>query len=178
MKTNKGFQALLAAGLLMALPAFVYGSNQPPAQKSLDERVHHAIMMLPYYSVFDELSYRVEGDKVILFGEVTQPAMKRDADSAVKHVEGVRAFESQVEVLPLSRFDDGIRLRTYRAIYGYGPLSKYAQGVRPAIHIIVKDGQVTLSGVVDSKMDHDMAYLRANGVDGSFSVTNNLQIHP
>ncbi len=178
MRINKGFQALLAMGLLLAIPAFVYGSNQPPAQKSLDERVRHAIAMLPYYSVFDELSYRVDGDKVILFGEVTQPALKRDADSAIKHVEGVRAFESQVEVLPLSRFDDGIRLRTYRAIYGYGPLSKYSMGVRPAIHIIVKDGNVTLSGVVESKMDHDMASLRANGVDGAFSVTNDLQIHP
>jgi osmotically-inducible protein OsmY len=126
--------------------------------------------------VFDELSYRVDGDKVTLFGEVTQPALKRDAESAIKHHEGVRTLESHVEVLPLSRFDDSIRVRTYRAIFGYGPLSRYSLGVRPSIHILVKNGNVTLSGVVNSKMDHDLAYLRANSVPGSFSVTNALQI--
>jgi hyperosmotically inducible protein len=160
----------------MALPAFVYGSSPVPAQRSLDDKVRHEIAMLPYYSVFDELSYRVDGDKVTLFGEVTQPALKRDAESAIKHLEGVGTLESHVEVLPLSRFDDDIRIRTYRAIYGYGPLSKYSLGVRPSIHIIVKDGNVTLSGVVNSKMDRDLAYLRANSVPGSFSVTNELQV--
>jgi len=176
MKMRKGFQTLFAAGLLMVVPAFVYGSSKVPAQRTLDDKVQHEIAMLPYYSVFDELTYRVDGDKVILFGEVTQPALKRDAERAIKHLEGVRTLESHVEVLPLSRFDDGIRLRTYRAIFGYGPLSRYSLGVRPSIHIIVKNGNVTLSGVVNSKMDHDLAYLRANGVSGSFSVTNDLRI--
>jgi len=91
---------------------------------------------------------------------------------------GVRSVDNQIEVLPLSRFDNDIRLRTYRAIYGYGPLNKYILGVRPSIHILVKDGNVTLSGVVDSKFDHDLAYVRANGVAGSFSVKNELQINP
>jgi len=165
-------------GTMLAVPAFTYGSNKLPAQRSLDDKVRHEIAMLPYYSVFDDLTYRVDGDKVILFGEVTQPTLKRDAESAIKHLEGVRSFESHVEVLPLSRFDNDIRLRTYRAVFGYSGLSKYSLGVRPSIHIIVKNGNVTLTGVVDSKMDHDTAYLRANSVTGAFSVKNNLEIRP
>jgi hyperosmotically inducible periplasmic protein len=173
MKLTTGFRTV-TLGLLLAVPALVYGNAPQPT--SLDNKVRHELAMLPYYSVFDDLSFRVDGDKVTLFGEVAQPALKRDVESAIKHLEGVRTLESHVEVLPVSRFDNDIRVRTYRAIYGYGPLSKYSLGVRPSIHIIVKNGNVTLTGVVDSKMDHDAAYLRANSVPGSFAVTNELKI--
>jgi hyperosmotically inducible protein len=167
-----------AMSLLLAVPALVYGSGKAPVQTSLEDKVRGEIVRLPYYSIFDELSFRVDGDKVTLFGEVTQYTLKRDAESAIKHIAGVGSFESHVEVLPLSTFDDNIRLRTYRAIYGYSALSPYAHGVLPSIHIIVKDGNVTLLGVVNSKMDRDMVYSRANGVFGSFSVTDNLQVQP
>jgi hyperosmotically inducible protein len=167
---------VLAMSLVLAVPAFVFGASRAPEQRSLESKVQHEIARLPYYSVFDELSFRVDGDKVTLFGEVTQPVVKRDAESAIKHIAGVGSLESHVEVLPLSGFDDGIRLRTYRAIYGYGPLNQYALGSHPSIHIIVKNGNVTLSGAVNSEMDRETAYLRANSVPGSFSVTNELQV--
>jgi hyperosmotically inducible protein len=155
---------------------FVYASGPNAATGSLEQKVRHEINMLPYYGVFDNLSFRVEGDKVILFGQVARPVLKLDAESAVKHIEGVRQVEDQIEVLPLSNFDDQIRRQTARAIYGFGALSRYAQGTHPSIHIIVKNGNVTLAGVVANTMDREMAYVRANGVHGVFSVTNDLRV--
>src|SRR4029079_1627800 len=99
-----------------------------------------------------------------------------DAESAIKHIEGVGQVESQIEVLPLSNFDDQIRVRTARAIYGYPALSRYALGTHPPIHIVVKNGNVTLAGVVANSMDRDLAFLRANGIPGAFSVTNELRV--
>jgi hyperosmotically inducible protein len=168
----------LAAAALFAVP-FAYASGPAPVQKpakTLDEKVRHEINMLPYYGVFDNLSFRVDGDKVTLFGQVWQPVLKADTESAVKHIEGVKQVDDQIEVLPLSTFDDQIRRSTYRAIYGFGPLNRYVLGVHPAIHIIVKNGNVTLTGVVANQMDSEMAYLRANGVHGAFSVKNELRV--
>ena len=93
---------------------------------------------------------------------------------AVKSVEGVENVDNQIEVLPVSTMDDQLRMQLYRAIYAYPPLEKYAMPVIKPIRIIVKNGQVTLEGVVDSKADKDMAGIRANGVANVFSVTNNL----
>jgi hyperosmotically inducible protein len=118
----------------------------------------------------------VDGDKVTLLGQVAQPVLKLDAEYAVKHIEGVRQVDNQIEVLPLSSFDNQIRMRAYRAIYGFGPLNRYALGTHPSIHIVVKNGNVTLAGVVANSMDRDLAYLKANGVPGAFSVTNELRI--
>ena len=132
--------------------------------------------MLPYYGVFDDISFRVDGDKVTLIGQVWQPVLKLQTESAIKHIEGVGQVDDQIEVLPLSNFDDQIRCSAYRAIYGYGPLNRYALGTHPTIHIIVKNGNVTLTGVVANKMDREMAYMRANGVHGAFSVTNELRV--
>jgi len=167
---------LLSLGALLAIPAFMYASANPPAPQSLEDKVRHQLNMLPYYGVFDNLSFRVDGDKVTLFGQVAQPVLKYDAENALKHIEGVRQVEDQVEVLPLSSFDDQIRWRTARAIYGYPALSRYALGTHPPIHIVVKNGNVTLAGVVANSMDRDLAYLRANGIPGAFSVTNELRI--
>jgi hyperosmotically inducible periplasmic protein len=167
---------LLSLGALLAIPAFLYGSANPPVPQSLEAKVRHQLNMLPYYGVFDNLSFRVDGDKVTLFGEVARPVLKSDAEIAIKHIEGVSQVESHIEVLPLSNFDDQIRLRTARAIYGYPALSRYALGTHPAIHIVVKNGNVTLAGVVANSMDRDLAYLRANGIPGAFSVTNELRI--
>jgi hyperosmotically inducible protein len=132
--------------------------------------------MLPYYNVFDNLSFRVDNGVVTLFGEVTQPVLKDDAVRAVKHVEGVTSVNNQIEVLPLSPFDNQIRRSTYRAIYGFPALQRYAMGVTPSIHIIVKNGHVTLEGVVATQQDKQMAYMRANGVPNVFSVENNLRV--
>ena len=156
--------------------SFALASGPAPVQKSLEQQVRHEINMLPYYGVFDNLSFRVDGDKVTLFGQVWQPVLKRDTESAIKHIEGVRQVDDQIEVLPLSKFDDQIRWSAYRAIYGFAPLSRYVLGAHPSIHIIVKNGNITLTGVVANTGDRDMAYLRANGVHGAFSVTNELRV--
>jgi len=171
----------MAAMLLMAGPALMVASGatlppDPGFSGSLENRVQHELRMLPYYNVFDDLRFAVNGDRVTLTGEVTNPVLKTNAVNSVKRVPGVAGVDDQIEVLPLSDFDRNIRMRTYFAIYGYGPLQKYGLGVWPSIHILVKNGSVRLVGVVDSKADSNMAYLRANGVPGVFSVTNDLQV--
>ena len=132
--------------------------------------------MLPYFSVFDNLSYKVDGYNVILMGQVTRPTLKSDAENVVKRIEGVEHVDNQIEVLPLSPNDDRIRRALYRAIYGYPALQKYALGVQQPIRIIVKNGNATLEGVVDNETDKNIANIRARGVSGVFSVTNNLQV--
>jgi BON domain len=169
--------SFLAVAALAAVPAFVYASGPNVLQPgSLEQKVSHELSMLPYYGVFDNLSFRVDGDKVTLFGQVAQPVLKLDAEYAVKHIEGVRHVDDQIEVLPLSSFDNQIRFRTYRAIYGFGPLNRYVLGAHPSIHIIVKNGNVTLTGMVANSMDRNLAYARANSVPGTFSVTNELHV--
>ncbi len=133
-------------------------------------------LMLPYFGVFDNIAFKVDGYNVTLLGQVVRPSLKSDAENAVKHIEGVEKIDNQIEVLPPSTTDDSLRLALYRAIYGYPALEKYALGVQKPIRIIVKNGHVTLEGVVDSDADKNMAGLRAKGVPGTFSVTNNLQV--
>jgi len=136
----------------------------------------HELVMLPYYGVFDNLAYKVEGYTVTLMGQVTRPTLKSDAENVVKKIEGVEHVDNQIELLPLSPNDDRIRRAVYRAIYGYPALQKYALGVQQPIRIIVKNGNVTLEGVVDNEGDKNIANIRANGVSGVFSVKNNLQV--
>ena len=143
---------------------------------SLEDQVRHQLVMLPYYNVFDTLSFRVDNGAVTLFGQVTEPVVKDDAERSVKHLEGVKSVRNEIETLPLSSFDNQIRLNTYRAIYGYGPLQHYGVGSQRSIHIIVKNGNITLAGIVSSDADRTLAYVRANGVPGVFSVTNELQV--
>jgi hyperosmotically inducible protein len=167
--------SFLAVAALFAVP-FAYASGPAPVQKPLEEKVRHGLNMLPYLGVFDDISFRVDGDKVTLLGQVARPILKSDAENAVKHIEGVRHVDNQVEVLPLSPFDNQIRLRAYYAIYGFGALNRYALGTHPSIHIVVKNGNVTLAGVVANSMDRDLAYMRARTVPGAFSVTNELRV--
>ena len=132
--------------------------------------------MLPYLGVFDNLAYKVDGYNVTLMGQVTRPTLKSDAENVVKRIEGVEHVDNQIEVLPVSPNDDRLRRQLYRAIYGYGPMQKYAMGVQQPIRIIVKNGNVTLEGVVDNESDKNIANIRAKGVSGVFGVTNNLQV--
>lgn len=145
------------------------------AQERITREVRHELLMLPYFGVFDNIAFKVDGYNVTLLGQVVRPSLKSDAENAVKHIEGVEKIDNQIEVLPPSTTDDSLRLALYRAIYGYPALEKYALGVQKPIRIIVKNGHVTLEGVVDSDADKNMAELRAKGVPGTFSVTNNLQ---
>ena len=148
------------------------------AQERITKEVRHELLMLPYFTVFDNIAYKVDGDTVMLLGQVTRPSLKSDAENSVKHIEGVEKVDNQIEVLPPSPMDDGLRRRLYREIYGYPALEKYALGVQKPIRIIVKSGRVTLEGVVDNDADKNLAGLRANGVPSIFSVTNNLQVVP
>ena len=141
------------------------------------ESVRHALVMLPYSGVFDNLAFTVEGsDTVILSGQVVRPITKLDAESAVRRIEGVTKVVNNIEVLPLSGFDDSIRWAAYRAIFSRPGFEKYAiQGVVP-LRIIVKNGNITLDGFVNSRMDRTIAEMAARSVPGAFSVTNNLEI--
>lgn len=167
--------SLTAAVLALSLPALLPASTNR-YKGDLTQEVRHELVMLPYYSIFDDLGYRVDGSTVTLFGAVTRPTLKSDAENVVRRIEGVTRVTNQIEVLPLSPFDNRIRVATYRAIYGYGPLQRYALGALPPIHIIVKNGHVTLTGVVANEGDKNMANIRANGVAGVFSVENDLRV--
>jgi hyperosmotically inducible protein len=138
--------------------------------------IRHELVMLPYYGVFDNLAYRVDGYKVTLMGQVTRPTLKSSAENVVKDIEGVEQVINNIEVLPNSPNDDRIRLATYRAIYGHTALNRYALNAVPPIHIIVKNGNVTLEGVVANEGDRNIANIQANGVPGVFGVTNNLRV--
>jgi len=141
------------------------------------KEVRHELVMLPYYGVFDNLSYKVDPDgTVTLLGQVARPTLKSDSENAVKRIEGVEKVVNNIEVLPTSINDDRIRRATYRAIYGSTVLSQYQLRAVPPIHIIVKNGNVTLEGVVARQMDKDVAGIKANGVQGVFGVTNNLAV--
>jgi hyperosmotically inducible periplasmic protein len=151
------------------------GSNKPLSP--LAEKIQHEILMLPYNGVFDELGFTIDtSNTVVLTGRVVQPLLKSDAEAAVRQIQGISKVVNKIEVLPLSPFDDSIRLRTYRAIFSQPGFEKYAiQAISP-IRIIVKDGNIALEGVVDSKMDKTEAEIAARSIPGAFSVTSNLKI--
>ena len=163
--------------LLVALTVFavIPGLANNKTDYELREKVRHELVMLPYFGVFDNLSYKLEDGKVVLYGQVTRPTLKSDAARVVARLEGVEEVVNQIEVLPLSNFDDRIRIATYRAIYSQIGLDRLALQAVPPIHIIVKNGAVTLEGVVLNEGDKTRAFLAANGVSNVFSVTNNLR---
>ncbi|MGA7322427.1 MAG: BON domain-containing protein [Candidatus Sulfotelmatobacter sp.] len=166
--------------LTLATLGFAQDRDQPSArsQERITREVRHELLMLPYFGVFDYIAFRVDGSTVTLLGQVARPSLKSDAENAIKHIEGVEKVDNQIEMLPPSPMDDGLRIRLFHEIYGYPPLEKYALGVQKPIRIIVKSGRVTLQGVVDNDADKNFAGVRANGVPGIFSVTNNLQVVP
>lgn len=171
--------AVSASGSSAAAPAPDKNQSSSAAGNSeavLADQVRHQLVMLPWYSVFDNLQYTVQGNEVILSGEVVRPVLKDDAASAVKRIKGVQEVDDQIEVLPLSPFDNQIRFAELREIYSFPALQRYGLGTIPSIHIIVKNGNVTLEGVVDNQTDKDLAGLCANGVPNVFSVTNNLRV--
>jgi len=170
---------LSAALVLLSILSVAQDAQREPsarAHERIIREVRHELLMLPYYGVFDNIAYKVDGYNVTLLGQVVRPVTKSDAENAVKRIEGVEKVDNQIEVLPPSPMDDGLRLRLFRAIYGDVALEKYALGVQKPIRIIVKSGHVTLEGVVDNDGDKNLAGIRANTVPGIFSVTNNLQV--
>jgi len=171
---------LLASLLvLVTLGAAQDAQRDQPSAKSqarITKEVRHELLMLPYFGVFDYIAYKVDGSTVTLLGQVVRPTLKSDAENVVKRIEGVEKVDNQIEVLPPSSMDDGIRLRLFHTIYGDPALERYALGVQKPIRIVVKNAHVTLEGVVDSEGDKSLVGIRANSVSGVFSVTNNLQV--
>jgi hyperosmotically inducible protein len=176
MKSAKYIATAMAVGVGLIGTTLLAASN--PTPRTLEDQVRHEILMVPYIGVFDNLNYQVDNGVVTLSGEVTQPVRKTDVERAVASINGVTAVNDHIEVLPLSPFDDRIRVRTLRTMLRSAPLDKYFQGVQPSIRIIVKNGNVTLDGVVLNTGDRQIAYMAANQVSGVFSVKNNLQIEP
>jgi hyperosmotically inducible protein len=176
-----GAGALIAASLI-SVSAYAQSTQKTLQQRRADvevqlqKEVRHVLVMQPFYSVFDNLEFKVEGDRVTLMGQVVNPALKAGAAASVKAIEGVTAVDNQIEVLPPSRDDNRIRRRIFHAIYSATGMEKYAIQAVPPIHIIVKLGRATLVGVVDSAADKTLAGIRANQVPGVFSVTNNLRV--
>jgi hyperosmotically inducible periplasmic protein len=150
--------------------------RQARAEARLQKEVQHVLVTQRYYTVFDSLEYRIDGDRVTLSGQVVLPTLKSDAERAVKSIEGVSAVNNQIEVLPLSSNDDQIRRAVFRAIYSAPGMEKYSIQAVPPIHIIVKNGHVRLVGVVAVDFDKTIANSRANSVSGVFSVKNELTV--
>lgn len=148
----------------------------PEAQAKLVKGVGHALLMLPYYGVYDNLAFRLQGRTVILEGQVLRSSLKPDAERAVKKVEGVDAVVNKIQVLPPGGLDDRLRREVYHAIYDYPALSKYANMPIPPIRIIVRGGNVTLEGVVDTETDKGLCSMRVKLLEGALNVTNNLRV--
>jgi hyperosmotically inducible protein len=166
--------AVAAALALGAAPMFA-GTGNPPAQ-DLPSQVLHQLVMIPYYSVFDDLNFSVDNGVVTLTGDVVNPVVRTDAEGSIKHLAGVTQVVNKINILPPSSMDNHIRAAEYRAIFGYSDMYRYAMGAIPSIHIIVDFGHVTLVGVVNTDADKNVANIRANSVPGVFSVTNNLRV--
>jgi osmotically-inducible protein OsmY len=165
-------------GSLQAATVTVTGAERRSQLTDLERQVRKELITLPFYTVFDYFEFEVVGDKVILRGDVTRPALKVSAERVVQHVPGVREVEDQIQVLPLSPFDNRIRRGLVRAIYRDQVLNRYAAGSNPWIRLIVNNGNITLEGYVDRASDMDVAWIRANGVPNAFSVTSHLKVRP
>jgi hyperosmotically inducible periplasmic protein len=173
---RRKFLGLAAAFLLAVAGAGGAQAQTAEGREQVERKVRKELVTLPYYGVFDNLAYQVAGDTVTLYGQVVRPSTRSDAARRVARIPGVRNVVNNIEVLPLSSFDDRIRVQAFRAISRTGSLFYYMRGVNPSIHIVVNRGHVTLEGVVRNPTDARLAYIAASGVPGVFSVTNNLRV--
>jgi hyperosmotically inducible protein len=167
---------ILSVALLAAQPGGAADRTSEAGRKRLEREVRRELVSLPFYSLFDHFSFRVDGYTVTLMGKVSRPTLKSGAENVVKKIEGVGKVVNQIDVLPLSSQDDQLRLALHRAIYGHSVLQTLAIRAVPPIHIIVERGNVTLEGVVATEAQKNVAGMQANGVPGVFSVKNNLQV--
>ena len=185
---KKGLHAFLAGVLVLGTTGLAFASSTDQAsqqvtsstnqriEQRLSGEVRHELNMIPQFTIFDNLAYRVDGKTVTLVGQVRDAIVKDSAEARVKHLEGVERVDNQIEILPASFNDDRIRRQVARAVFNDPRLFNYGVQSVPPIHIIVKNGHVNLEGVVRTQTDKDDAFIRANGVSGVFSVENNLQV--
>lgn len=162
--------------VMSVMTSGVPGAQSQRAQDWISREVRHELVMLPQFSVFDNLAYKVDGYNVTLLGQVRNAILKDSAESVVRKIEGVEHVDNQIEILPASINDDRIRRKVARAIFNDSQLFRYSIQSVPSIHIIVKNGHVFLEGVADTQGDKNVAGLRAKGVFGIFSVENNLKV--
>lgn len=176
MKYIKSFLVLAIAILgfsALDVQAQSYVKSGNAATSAIEKKVFKEIIKLPYYGVFDRIAYKVEGDTVTLFGKVVKPITKRQAEDSVEDIAGVRRVVNNIEVLPLSGFDDRIRVQTLRTFADKG-LYRYLWEPNPSVRIIVANGHVELEGYVANRGDYNLMNILARGVFGTFSVKNNL----
>ncbi|MGE0131409.1 MAG: BON domain-containing protein [Blastocatellales bacterium] len=171
-----GMVLVLITALAAVMPISANPTNTTEDDVRTMKKIRKELVTLPFYGVFDNLAFRYEEGVVTLYGQVSRPTLRKDAERVVERVVGVDQVINKIEVLPLSGFDDRIRVAVYRAIYRQPGLDRLGLQAVPPIHIIVKNGNVTLEGVVLNKSDATRAFIAANGVSGVFSVTNNLRI--
>ncbi|HZS48471.1 MAG TPA: BON domain-containing protein [Blastocatellia bacterium] len=172
----KGMRFIVLSAVIGAMCTFGMAQNRMVSDTNISQKVRKELSTLPYYGIFDNLEYQVNGGTVTLIGQVVRPTTKDDAAGRVKRIPGVTNVVNDIQVLPLSPMDDRIRAAEYRAIFSEPGLQKYSMGADPSIHIIVDNGHVTLEGYVLNSGDRNAANIRANQVAGVFSVTNNLKI--
>jgi len=161
---------ILAASLALGKTS---GATSP---NSIDQAIQNALVRLPFYTVFDYLSFRLDDGTVTLEGEVTRADLMNDAQKAVRQVPGVTRVNNRVQVLPLSASDGRMRLAEYLAVYGVEGLGVYTMRPNPSIHIVVRNGNVTLEGTVDSAEDKALAFSQASSVAGVQSLTDHLRV--
>jgi len=180
------------AGVILAAACTTWGFAQdskdhndafmpgPANETQIAKQVRHNLLMLPYYSIFDDLAFKLNGSVVTLEGACPGDPpydIKKSAEQAAKKVPGVTEVINNIKVLPLSDMDWQIRRAMVRAIYGDSSIGmRYGYQALPSIHIIVDNGHVTLEGVVDNQFDDTLIRTRANSVPGVFSVTDHLHI--
>lgn len=179
MKTLMNKLSIFFVVLVISAVTFFVSPTDANAQTrltGLENQVRKQLVTLPWVGVFDNLAFKVDDDTVTLYGQVVRPTTRSDAERRVSRLEGVRNVINNIEVLPLSRFDDDIRYRTVNAISNYGSLYRYFLGANPSLRVIVNRGNITLEGMVANRTDANLAYIAARQVPGAFSVTNNLRV--
>jgi len=168
---------MLGQTMLTAALAIGAASANTPTDADLAKQVRHEVLMYPRYTLYDDVSFRVNNGNVELLGEVTQPYKKQDLGKIVQSIRGVASVTNELKVLPLSPFDDQLRMRVTRAIFRDPSLLRYGMGPNSSIHIIVENGHVTLAGSVDTQADKQLAGMRAATAGLSFgSIVNNLSV--
>jgi hyperosmotically inducible periplasmic protein len=184
---RRKFAPVLALGLFLATSsvhaqhsraAKPAAASPKPDEPQLPREIRHQLSVLPYYSVFDYIAFTLDGDKVTLTGFVLRPTLRTDAEAAVKSLEGVSSVKNLIEILPKSSADDDSRRAVYRSIFEDSTLQRYAAQEVPVIHIILRNGEVTLEGAVATEAEKNLAATRASGVSGVSAVKNNISIRP
>jgi hyperosmotically inducible periplasmic protein len=168
--------AVVALALVLPVAAAPAAGRSDLDSQRIGERVRKELVTLPWYGVFDNLAYSVNGATVTLYGQVVRPSTRSGAEARVKKIRGVETVVNNIRVLPTSPSDDRIRRVAYRQIFGTASLYRYSMGANPSLHIIVDRGRITLEGAVNNKMDAQLAYMAARQIPGVFDVTNNLRV--